>query len=45
LVDDPHALRAMTNDARCAGKLAQTKGPTFEAEGKLCRACGIFRHN
>jgi hypothetical protein len=25
----------MTNDARCASKLARTKGPTFEAAGEL----------
>jgi hypothetical protein len=25
----------MTNDARCAGKLARAKGPNFGAEGEL----------
>jgi hypothetical protein len=25
----------MTNDARCAGKLARAAGPIFEAEGEL----------
>jgi hypothetical protein len=34
----------MTNDARCAGKLARAKGPTFEAEGELARAAGVIRH-
>jgi hypothetical protein len=30
----------MTNDTRCAGKLACS----FEAKGKLARAAGVIRH-
>jgi hypothetical protein len=32
------------HDARCAGKLARAKGPSFEAEGELARTAGVIRH-
>jgi hypothetical protein len=35
MTNDGLAALRMTNDARCAGKLARAKGPTFEAEGEL----------
>jgi hypothetical protein len=35
MTDDCSLALRMTNDARCARKLARAAGPSFEAEGEL----------